>query len=141
MWIQLNSEKRIVLEQVLQVQGSGGYQGKGDERDLMRVGAERGFRGIPDSGAWVDRYLTLALDYQIPLWSSRIGTWTVAPFCDVGYLHQPTLEGSEEITYSALGLGTYLFLRDLAIPGVGVYVGHNDTYQDYFFEVTIGFAI
>ena len=138
--IQLNSEKRIFLEQVLQVQGSGGYQGGGDERDLMRVGANSGFRGIPNNGAWVDRYLTLALDYQIPLWRGRIGTWTVAPFCDVGYLRQPTIDESEELTYTAWGLGTYLFLRKLAIPGVGVQVGHNDTYQDSFFEVTIGFA-
>lgn len=41
--IQLNSEKRILIEQVLQVQGDGGYQGGGDEQDLMRVGSKGGF--------------------------------------------------------------------------------------------------
>jgi len=139
--LQVNVEKNVLLDQVLQVQVSGAYQDGGDERDLMRIGAKRGFRGIPDSGAWVDKYMTAAFDYQIPLWSSRIGTWTVAPFCDVGYLDQPTSNGSEKIGYTALGIGTYLYLRKLAIPGVGVQVGHNDTFQDSFFEVTIGFSI
>jgi outer membrane protein assembly factor BamA len=139
--LQVSGEKNVFLEHVLQVQISGAYQDGGDERDLMRVGAKRGFRGIPDSGAWVDKYMTAAFDYQIPLWRSRIGTWTVAPFFDVGYLDQPTSNGREKISYTALGIGTYLYLRKLAIPGVGVQVGHNDTYQDTFFEVTIGFSI
>ena len=74
------------------MQFSGGLLEGGDDRDLIRYGAQRGFRGVPESGAWMDRFLSGALDYQIPLWSGGLGTWTVAPFCDAGITSQPLLE-------------------------------------------------
>ena len=135
----LLGEKNVVGQQAIQAQLNVGYLNNGDERDLIRVGGNRGFRGIQDEGVWVDRYATLALDYQIPIWFGNLGTWTVAPFCDIGQLRQPQGEDTV-VTYTAIGLGTYLYLKEVALPGVGIYAGYNDSFQETFFSATIGFA-
>ena len=137
--LQINEEVNLFAKQVCQLQVIAGYLGGRDERSSFRVGGEKGFRGIPDGGAWVDELLTASLDYQVPLWFGGAGTWTVAPFLDVGYLHQPDL-GEEDVTYAAYGLGTYMYLKEVAVPGIGFQIGHNDTYQTSFFKFTIGFS-
>ena len=139
LWVQINEEANLFAKQVCQLQVMAGYLDGGDERSFFRVGGDKGFRGVPDRGAWVDQFLTASLDYQIPLWFSDAGTWTVAPFLDVGRLHQPEF-GEEDVTYTSAGIGSYLYLKQVAVPGLGFEVGHNDTYQTSFFKFTIGFS-
>jgi len=137
--LMVNAEKTLFRRQALQLQLTGMALEKGDQRDLIRVGSQRGFRGVPDSGAWVDRCAAAAFDYQIPLWFAGFGTWTVAPFVDTGYLNQRGHE-SDQVTFSAAGIGTYIYLKNIALPGLGVHVGCNDTFFNTFFDFTIGFA-
>jgi outer membrane protein assembly factor BamA len=137
--VQINEEINLFAKQVCQLQVMAGYLHGGDERSYFRVGGNKGFRGVPDRGAWADQFLVTSLDYQIPLWFSKAGTWTVAPFVDMGYLHQPEF-GEEDVTYTSYGLGTYLFLKQVAVPGLGFEFGHNDSYQKSFFKFTIGFS-
>ncbi|MFH1903935.1 MAG: BamA/TamA family outer membrane protein [bacterium] len=135
----LSWQKQLFENNVLQALVKGSYIEDGDERDDLRIGGTSGFRGIFSSGVWVKGYLTGSLDYQIPLKFSKYGTWTIAPFCDIGYLRKRFPEKDTEL-YVASGLGTYFYLKNIAIPGAGLQVGHNTKYEEIFFKFSIGFT-
>jgi len=116
---QVNSDINLIGKQVLQTQVRAGFLDNGDDRDLFRLGGSIGFRGIQEQGVWVDRFAALSIDYQIPVWSGDLGTWTVAPFSDFGYLNYPQDTDAYDY-YASIGIGTYLFLKDVALPGVGI---------------------
>lgn len=127
-------------DQALQLSMEAGGADKADRRTAIRLGGKTGTRGIPDKGAWAESYGFLSADYQIPLMSGDDGTWTVAPFLDCGSINS-IADDPSRVTYTSYGVGTYYFLKQVAIPGIGVILGQNNTYQGGFFSVTIGFNI
>ena len=134
-----NWQKQLFKNNVLQALIQSAFIEEGDERDDFRVGGNGGFRGIHNKGVWTKGYLTGSLEYQIPLKFTTFGTWTVAPFCDIGYLKIRFPESASEL-YAAAGVGTYFYLKNIALPGAGFQVGHNTEYEDLFFKFSIGFA-
>ncbi len=127
-------------DQALQLSMGAGAVDKADRRSAIKIGSQIGARGVPDEGAWAESYGFLSADYQIPLMSGEGGTWTVAPFVDCGSINS-IADDPSKVTYTSYGVGTYYFLKQVAIPGVGVIIGQNSTYQGGFFSVTIGFDI
>jgi hypothetical protein len=137
--VKLNWQLETFNNQALQFGFFSGHIQNADRRSALRVGSKPGFRGIPGEGAWSDAYYTLSTDYQIPLSSSDKGNWTLAPFLDNGFLIQQS--GHKPISYLSYGIGSYFFLKKVAIPGIGLVIGTNTEYQDSFFKFTIGFDI
>lgn len=135
----LSWQKKTFYDHALQIRIAAEHLEEANRRHALRVGRRNGFRGIPEEGAWVEGYLATAVDYQIPLWISSYGTLTAAPFLDIGYLRQ-AVDNIEDDSYVSSGLGLYYYLKRIAIPGIGIHVGHNNKYQDVFVEFAIGFA-
>jgi outer membrane protein assembly factor BamA len=133
-------QRPILRDQVLQIRVQAGRLNHGDRREALRLGGRAGFRGIQGQGAWTDQYVAGSMDYQIPLHRSSKGTWTVAPFVDAGTLALMTTQDNQ-VDYYSYGAGTYYFLKKIALPGLGLAIGHNSQYQDFFFQFTIGFAM
>ncbi|OGH01996.1 MAG: hypothetical protein A2600_04620 [Candidatus Lambdaproteobacteria bacterium RIFOXYD1_FULL_56_27] len=127
-----------VEDQALQVKAEVFFSRKDDPRTASQLGSREGVRGVPAYGAWAKDYRFLSLDYQIPLGYSAQGVWTAAPFWDGGriVLAQRNLE---TVDYRSYGLGTYFFLKEIALPGLGFLVGRNDPYESFFYKITLGF--
>jgi len=109
-----------------------------DRKTALKVGGSPGMRGINDSGVWAKAYGSLAIDYNIPLSTHDSGTWTVAPFFDAGKIQSIT-NSDETINYTAYGIGTYYYFKEIAIPAIGIYMGMNNKYQKVFSSFTLGF--
>ncbi len=118
----------------------GGRLTGGSDTDIFRLGLTKGFRGIPALGAWPESYIAASFDYQVPIRSLSIGTWTIAPFADAGHL-QYRNDSASELSYQSYGIGTYIFLKEIAIPGLGIEIGRNTTFQDYFANFSLGLQI
>lgn len=138
--LKLSWQKEIIDNHVLQLRFNAGRLYGGDRREALRMGGRVGFRGIQDQGAWTEKHLTGSIDYQIPLHMTSTGTWTVAPFVDVGTL-ELIESAKDKLNYYSYGIGTYYFLKKITIPGLGLALGHNSKYQDFFFKFTVGFSM
>ena len=125
-------------DQALQVRTEVFTSLKDDQRTASQLGSREGVRGIPAYGAWAKDYRFLSLDYQIPLGYYAQGVWTAAPFWDQGQITLAQRNG-ERVDYRSYGLGTYYFLKEIALPGLGFLVGRNDPYESYFYKITLGF--
>lgn len=138
--LKIGWQKEIIDNQVLQIRFNAGRLYGGDRREALRMGGSVGFRGIQDQGAWTEKHLTGSIDYQIPLHMTSTGTWTVAPFVDVGTLELMESE-EDQVNYCSYGIETFYFLKKITIPGLGLALGHNNKYQDFFFRFTVGFSL
>ncbi len=133
-------QKNLFCDHALQIRILGGYLEEANRQNALRIGRRNGFRGIQENGAWVEGYVAVAIDYQIPLWRTSFGTLTVAPFVDAGYLWQAVDEIGDD-GYISSGLGCYYYLKRVAVPGIGIQLGSNSEYQDIFFQFSIGFLM
>ena len=104
--------------------------------DALLVGRNKGFRGIDAQGLWINRAQSLSIDYQIPILTYGYGTWTVAPFIDLT-LFDPAVELPAD-SFTAWGLGGYLYLQNIALPGVGLVTGYNNEFGGFFVSFSLG---
>ena len=74
-------------------------------------------------------------DWQIPLKHKDYGTWVAAPFFDFGSFNSD-LAG--EGNYFAFGVGGFLYLKKIALPGLGIYAGHNNKFESGFVNFFMG---
>lgn len=135
----LSWEKGVFANQVFQLSGRAAALYGDDSRDLIRAGYLRGYRGIEANGLWLRKTLAFAFDYQIPVLTSSSGVWTVAPFVDLGWFTS-TIDTSRE-AYQSFGVGTYYFIKRIALPGIGLIVGHNADYKGDFVAFSLGMAL
>jgi hypothetical protein len=128
-------------DQALLGQIQGGNVSGGTETDTFRLGLSKGFRGIPAQGAWPEKYYALSFDYQIPIRKLSFGTWTTAPFTDTGQLKYRSNTGLDAVDYNSIGIGTYIFLKEVAIPGLGLEIGRNNKFQSNFVSFSLGLGM
>jgi outer membrane protein assembly factor BamA len=128
------------LDHALVMRSGGGFMVGGNNTDAFRMGSKVGFRGSRAETLWLDRYLTVSADYLIPLSVIGYGTWTYGLFLDHGTIR---FRGGESgvTQFSAWGNGIYLYLKEIAVPGVGIEVGQNDRFSPMFFSLALGLAI
>jgi outer membrane protein assembly factor BamA len=107
-----------------------------DARDAYTAGHGRGFRGIPKNGLWVDWALATSVDYVIPVKKIRSNVLAVAPFVDYG-VFEPVYALPEEY-YVSYGVGAYLYVNRINIPGVGIVFGYNENFMGAFATVQLG---
>lgn len=124
-------------DHALQLRPSLEAQLGGDNRTMPRLGGQPGLRGLPIESAWSRRYAALGIDYLIPLWRPSLGTITLAPCADLAVMDLAPRGGTERVWHAAAGGGLYLFLREIAFPGVGVVGGWSSTSGGYVLA-TIG---
>jgi outer membrane protein assembly factor BamA len=84
--------------------------------DALRLGGRPGSRGFTFGGLWAETAGTFTAEYQVPIWRRPWGTVTGAAFCDAG----ATRWKGEPTSYLAPGLGMRLYLRQLAVPAIGL---------------------
>jgi outer membrane protein assembly factor BamA len=110
-----------------------------DVRDSFKLGGNLGFRGVESAGIWAKQSHSASLDYKIPFLDIKYGTWTVGPFADYAQFRPFDADSNKESI--AYGVSTFMFLKKIALPGIGIVVGHNDNYLGDFVSVAIGFAL
>lgn len=88
--------------------------------DLDVLGGRPGSRGFRLSGLWGQRSLFGTAEYAVPVYDYG-GTWAIAPFADAGVVEWE----SERTSYINPGLGFRFFLKDVAIPALGIDVVYN----------------
>lgn len=128
-------------QNILTTRISGGTYSRANELDNLRIGSEHGSRGIPYHGAWNNHYLTLGLDYEFPLVRGQYGYWTLAPFVDYGYQWEVFHHPESEFDYYATGLSTYVYLRKVNVPALGLFFSSNSEYLKDFVSFYIGFRL
>ncbi|MCG6969870.1 MAG: BamA/TamA family outer membrane protein [Gammaproteobacteria bacterium] len=110
-----------------------------DVRDSFKLGGNLGFRGVESAGIWAKQAHSASLDYKIPFLDVKYGTWTIGPFIDYAQFKSFDATNNQEST--AYGISAFMFLKKIALPGIGINVGHNDNYLGDFVSVSIGFAL
>lgn len=135
-----------ISNHALTITGFGGLADGGGATDSLRVGGSVAFRGVPTKGIWADSYASLGFDYHVPVWQAGFGTVTIAPFVDRGVAHnrlrqlRPDGEGFEtrKVDIYSYGAGAYVFLNQVAVPGLGIVVGNNPEYGGSFASFSLG---
>ena len=131
LWGQISWQFNPVKDHALQILNTVSYLFSGGPEDIIHLGGTKGYRGVPQGGIWSKGGISLSADYQVPLAHPKYGTWTVAPFTEYGYTKKYSLKSTSDASY-AFGIGGYLFLKKVAMPGLGVVVGRNPNYKQNF---------
>jgi outer membrane protein assembly factor BamA len=131
----LSYQSNIWKKHALQFRYLGSFSSKASLSDLYTIGGPKPFRGVDPAAIWATNIQAASLDYQIPIYTSGSGTWTTAPFMDYGKFNAYFNDVDDYFSY---GLGVYLYLKKVAIPGIGVVAGRNNNFIDNFFSISIG---
>lgn len=134
-----NYQKNIFLRHAAQFSLSFAKATSSTMKSIDKVGGRPGLRGIENGGLWVERYAALSFDYQLPVHEADYGTWTIAPFLDYGVFSSDYTNQTHQ--FQSFGVGGYLFLREVALPGLGFIVGRNPRFMETFTTVAIGFQM
>lgn len=130
-------QKKIVFDHAIQFQIIESKFHGGDLKDAIKIGGKQGVRGIPLQGFLPKNLFISSIDYQIPFSRPSYGTWTLAPFLDYSYLQKKDSSSSKKSFFS-YGIGGYLYLTQIAFPGLGIIVGKNAGPYGTFAGLTIG---
>jgi outer membrane protein assembly factor BamA len=97
-----------------------GEWGEADgEEDILtyyRLGGAMGSRGLPTRGVWVPRYGSFSAGAEEPIFRHKWGVLTTTQFADF----MLTTENEPVRTYSAGGIGIRVYLKNIAMPALGV---------------------
>lgn len=135
----LRYQKNLYLNHAAQFSLSVAGSTTSTMKTIDKVGGKPGLRGIEKGGLWADRYGAFSCDYQFPISELEYGTWTIAPFFDSGIFSSPYTNHINQ--FQSFGVGGYLFLRQVALPGLGLVVGRNPRFMGNFMTVAIGFQM
>ena len=94
-----------------------GFVADGDPvLDAFALGGRPGSRGLREAGLWAERAITATFDYQVPLWRPGWGTVTTLGFVDGGL----ATWRADETRWVAPGAGLRVYLRNVALPAIGL---------------------
>jgi|GEM_PF-2269986 len=110
-----------------------------DVRDSFKLGSNLGFRGVETAGIWAKQAHSISVDYKIPFLDIKFGTWTVGPFTD--YARFKEFDAGSNKESFAYGISTFMFLKKIALPGIGIVVGRNSNYLGDFVSLSVGFVM
>lgn len=135
-----NYQNNLMKDQVLQFSFAGGtVQNQGAE-DILYIGGSNGFRGVTQGGIWSKSNKSFSIDYQIPLLDKGYGTWTVGPYADYAWYQNFDEPSSWKNSYG-VGVGGYLFLKKIAMPGMGILIGYNPEFEQVYTTFSLGMSI
>jgi outer membrane protein assembly factor BamA len=133
-------DKLLFKEHALQLAlNAASLTDNGNASDVLTFGNARGFRGIEPNGLWTRNMTAVSADYQIPVNKVTDGIFTVAPFVDYG-IYKPVSPASGN-NYTAYGVGGYLFVNAISLPGVvGLLIGRNEEFMGNFIGFQFGYG-
>ncbi len=130
LYADLDMEKEIFLQTALAFRVEY-YRGiHTDVRSNYKFGQKRGSRGIQSGSLWPNNFISLGLDYLIPVLEYSYGSYVAAPYYDWGK--------SDDVSYHSYGGGIYLYLSKINLSAVGFVAGYNKNFDKNFFTFTIG---
>ncbi|QSQ19468.1 BamA/TamA family outer membrane protein [Pyxidicoccus parkwayensis] len=104
--------------------------------DAQLLGGRTGSRGFASESLWAETSSSATLEYQVPVWSPRMATLTAHAFVDVG-----RVEWKDSVTrYATPGLGIRVYVRDVAIPAVGLEVSRHPQTGKLVTSAAVGFG-
>ena len=104
----------------------------------LKLGGQKGLRGLPLKGIWALRSSSLSADYQIPLYFSKYGTWTFSTFLDGASLKLIKNQNESQLLTSSYGVGATFFIKKVNFPGLGIFYGRNNDFLGDFVSFTLG---
>ncbi|MCG8416815.1 MAG: BamA/TamA family outer membrane protein [Proteobacteria bacterium] len=105
--------------------------------DALILGGMAGTRGFHEQGLWVETAALSTVEYAIPLFGALGGTWTFAAFVDGGV----TEWNDDTQTFITPGIGLGFFLKNVAIPAVGIDLSYSIDEGEVFPSAAIGLAM
>ncbi|MBF0362919.1 MAG: BamA/TamA family outer membrane protein [Oligoflexia bacterium] len=132
------NQLNLTLDHVLQLRLSGFNIVNSNLRDSIKTGGSIGYRGVQSGGLWMKRSNNLSMDYLVPFLKAKYGTWIAAPFAD--YAIYDSYYNTDRNFFS-YGIGSYLYLKEIAIPGVGLIVGINNKFLKNFVSFSMGMGM
>lgn len=112
-----------------------GYTSAEEVKDSFRLGRTRGFRGTLSKSIFAKYYYGVAFNYQIPIQKYKVGDWVGGAFLDLNR-YKNTDFGMT--SFASYGLGTWFFLKKIAMPGLGLEVGIQNQTQEVFYNFSVG---
>jgi len=128
---------RLLWDHALIVQADFAYGTSAALPDIFLLGGQTGSRGFHTQGLWAQRMATAALEYHVPVWRPSWGIWTVLGFVDAGALDGP----SGRMGYVQPGAGFRMFLRQIALPALGVDVAYSLDEHSLWLGVSAGLQL
>ncbi|MCE9669048.1 BamA/TamA family outer membrane protein [Myxococcus stipitatus] len=104
--------------------------------DAQLLGGRTGSRGFASGTLWGETASAATLEYQVPLWSPQKLTLTAHAFVDVGRVEWK----DSLLRYAAPGLGVRVYVRDVAIPAVGIEFTRDPQTGDVVTSAAVGFG-
>lgn len=102
-----------------------------------RLGGLDGSRTLPGGGLIAaDKYVQGTVSYQVPIVSAGIGTLTGLAFAELGSFGR---NDEAQVLYGGPGAGLRFYLRQVAIPAVGVDVGYELGSKQASLSVVVGY--
>ncbi|MBF0297739.1 MAG: hypothetical protein HQK51_03415 [Oligoflexia bacterium] len=128
-------QNNIYSNHVFQFRFSGMNLINSNLRDSIKTGGNIGYRGVQSGGLWLKSSQNLSIDYLIPFSTPNYGTWVLAPFTDYcmykAYFNNHT-------DFLSTGIGSYLYLKNIALPGLGLVLGINKKFLNNFVSFSMG---
>jgi len=104
----------------------GGWSISEDARlsNYYRLGGSVGRRGLPTDGLWVRDYISVSEQLEQVVYRHKWGTVTIAEFADCVFTDVDD-NGVTYTAFPAVGAGLRAYIKELAIPAVGVDAGYG----------------
>jgi len=131
-----NYTMQAFWDHVFRITGQLGMTTTDDQRDAFKLGRSRGFRGTLQYSIWAQHFYGLIFGYDVPIMRWSFGTWTFGLFSDL-----TRIKNVNDLGYTNFfsgGVGTYIYLKKLAIPGFGIEYGWQNQKKDTFFALNVG---
>lgn len=112
----------------------GGADGDQDILTYYRLGGAVGSRGLPTRGIWVTRYGFLSGAAEEPVLRHKWGVLTTAQFADFLF----TTEDEPVRTYTSGGIGLRVYLKNIAMPALGVDMAFSAFTGDFKVSAFLG---
>ena len=129
-------QKQFIKNNAIQLQVQLQEVSDGGLGDALLLGGQKGFRGINQQGLWVNSAQSVSVDYQILIKQYGYGSWTIAPFVDITHF-DPVIDIPAD-SFISCGIGGYLYLKEIALPGLGLLLGYNNEFEGLFVSLSLG---
>ncbi|RLA64206.1 MAG: hypothetical protein DRQ88_05340 [Epsilonproteobacteria bacterium] len=134
----VNYTRQGFWDHILKVTGHFSMTTTDDERDALKKGRTRGFRGTLQYSIWAKSYAGLILGYDVPLIKWDFGTWVAGLFSDLTYINN--INNLPATKFYSGGVGTYFYLKKLMVPGIGIEYGWQNKARSTFWAFNVGFT-
>lgn len=129
----------VLNEHALQFKLESRISDSDDIRDSYKPNGSLGYRGVEPGSIWTSQSHAISVDYKIPFFNRQWGVWTIGPFANYAIFNEFDTDARHSST--AYGANIYMFLKGIALPGIGIMVGRNDDYLGDFVSLSIGFGL